>query len=132
MKKFYAFPATFERGEGIIGVYFHDLPGITSAGDTMEEAYENAIEALTIYLEDADECGYPVPEPSHISDVPVSNVETVRVVVAKYGDDNSKETEVQRTVAIPDWMVMEADQQKIDLNTFIRDTLALELSRSES
>jgi predicted RNase H-like HicB family nuclease len=34
------------------GVHFPDLPGCTSAGDTMEEAVENAGKALRLWAED--------------------------------------------------------------------------------
>lgn len=37
------------------GVHFPDLPGCTSAGKTMDEAIENAGEALRLWGEDEDE-----------------------------------------------------------------------------
>jgi len=47
-----------ERGS-IWGVHFPDLPGCTSAGDTVEKAIENAGVALRLWAEDEDE----LPEP---------------------------------------------------------------------
>jgi predicted RNase H-like HicB family nuclease len=41
--------------DSIWGVHFPDLPGCTSAGDTMEEAVENAGKALRLWAEDETE-----------------------------------------------------------------------------
>lgn len=38
--------------DSVWGVHFPDLPGCTSAGDTMEEAVENAGKALRLWAED--------------------------------------------------------------------------------
>jgi predicted RNase H-like HicB family nuclease len=38
--------------DSVWGVHFPDLPGCTSAGDTMEEAVENAGKALRLWVED--------------------------------------------------------------------------------
>ena len=46
------------------GVVFPDLPGCTSAGDTVEQAYEHAFEALALHIEGMIEEGIVLPEPS--------------------------------------------------------------------
>ena len=46
------------------GVVFPDLPGCTSSGDTVEQAYEHAFEALALHLEGMAEEGAPLPAPS--------------------------------------------------------------------
>ena len=46
------------------GVSFPDLPGCITAGKTLEEAREMAVEALTFHLAGMVEDGEPVPEPS--------------------------------------------------------------------
>lgn len=40
------FPAIVEAGASGFGVFFPDLPGCTSAGDTVEKAARNAKDAL--------------------------------------------------------------------------------------
>lgn len=43
--------AVLERGDtGDIGVHFPDLPGCVSAGDTVQQALDNAREALSGHL----------------------------------------------------------------------------------
>ena len=48
----YSFIAKFEPGENNnFGVYFPELPGCISAGQSLSEARENAKEALLLHLE---------------------------------------------------------------------------------
>jgi predicted RNase H-like HicB family nuclease len=62
------FPIAIEPGDAkhVIGVVVPDLPGCFSAGDTIEEAIDNAKEAIELWLEAAIDEGMPVPEPSAI------------------------------------------------------------------
>jgi predicted RNase H-like HicB family nuclease len=40
-----------------------ELPGCMAHGDTQEAALANAKEAILLWIETAEECGDPVPEP---------------------------------------------------------------------
>jgi predicted RNase H-like HicB family nuclease len=58
------YPAIIETDDtGGYSVFFPDLPGCTSVGETIEEAFEGAIEAAALYAEVALERG-PIPRPS--------------------------------------------------------------------
>src|SRR5690606_4262944 len=48
------------------GVHFPDLPGLASAGATLDEARAFAEEALSLHLEGLIEDGEPLPEPSSL------------------------------------------------------------------
>jgi predicted RNase H-like HicB family nuclease len=48
---------------GAFGVVVPDLPGCTSAGDTIEAALTNAVEAVRLWVEDAEADGESIPEP---------------------------------------------------------------------
>ena len=50
-----------------IGVWFPDLPGCFSGGDTLEEALANAPEAIALYAESLEEQGKPLPQPRRLS-----------------------------------------------------------------
>ena len=50
------------------GVVVPDLPGCFSAGDTLDEALDNAKEAIELWLEDALDDGCDIPEPRTISE----------------------------------------------------------------
>lgn len=57
------FPIAIEPGSdtAAFGVVVPDLPGCFSAGDTLEEAYANAVEAIEAWIETALDRGQPIP-----------------------------------------------------------------------
>ncbi len=51
-----------DAGSGhAVGVWFPDLPGCFSAGDTLDEAMTNAPEALALWFEDIEAEGRAIP-----------------------------------------------------------------------
>ena len=60
------YPAIIERGAEGFGVFFPDLPGCVSAGDTIQEAARNAEEALDGHLIVSAEHGDIIPDPSSL------------------------------------------------------------------
>jgi predicted RNase H-like HicB family nuclease len=61
------FPAIVETGEEPgYSVFFPDLPGLASAGESLQAAAKNAEEALRGHLELMVEEGLPIPEPSEL------------------------------------------------------------------
>ncbi|MEH2513458.1 putative RNase H-like HicB family nuclease [Nitrobacteraceae bacterium AZCC 1564] len=84
------------------GVSFPDLPGVITAGSTLDEARDMAMEALALHLEGLVEDGEAVPEPSSLEEImsvaenrdgvavliaaPAPEVKTVRVNVTLPAD----------------------------------------------
>lgn len=52
-----------------VGVWFPDLPGCFSAGDTVDEALRNAAAAVTLYAEELAKEGRPLPDARSITDI---------------------------------------------------------------
>lgn len=50
-----------DAADSSIGVVFADLPGCVSQGDTLQQAAEMAIEALSLHVEGMIEDGEPLP-----------------------------------------------------------------------
>lgn len=50
-----------EGPDHAVGVWFPDLPGCFSAGDTLDEAMANAPEALALWIESMAEDGKAIP-----------------------------------------------------------------------
>jgi antitoxin HicB len=48
--------------EGGYTVRVPALPGCITEGDTLEEALDNARDAIQLYIEDLEACGEPIPE----------------------------------------------------------------------
>lgn len=62
--------AVVEEEEGkAVGVWFPDLPGCLSAGDTLDEAMTNAAEALELWAEAMVESGQKIPPPRSLTDL---------------------------------------------------------------
>jgi predicted RNase H-like HicB family nuclease len=53
--------ALIDGKQGAYGVVVPDLPGCTSAGKTVDQAYRNAIEAVRLWVEDARASGEKLP-----------------------------------------------------------------------
>ncbi|MBR1087568.1 type II toxin-antitoxin system HicB family antitoxin [Bradyrhizobium manausense] len=51
------------------GVSFPDLPGVVTAGTTLDEARDMAEEALALHLEGMAEDGGAIPEPSSLEEI---------------------------------------------------------------
>ena len=65
------FPAIIERCKRrSYGVFFPDLPGCVSAGDTVQAAAHHAEEALALHLEGMIEEGETIPDPSDLDRMP--------------------------------------------------------------
>jgi predicted RNase H-like HicB family nuclease len=73
--------ALVEGKPSAYGVVVPDLPGCTSAGKTIEAACGNAIEAVRLWIEDAEAGGKKVPKPRSLAKL-VSDP-TVRAALAK-------------------------------------------------
>jgi predicted RNase H-like HicB family nuclease len=61
--------ALIDGESGNFGVVVPDLPGCTSAGDTVEDALRNATEAVRLWCDDARADGDAVPKPRAIEDL---------------------------------------------------------------
>ena len=64
------YPIAIETGDDshAFGVVVPDLPGCFSAGDTLDEAIDNAKEAIELWLETVIDGGEAVPEPTSITE----------------------------------------------------------------
>ncbi|MGA7384320.1 MAG: type II toxin-antitoxin system HicB family antitoxin [Methylocella sp.] len=59
-----------EEEEGkATGVWFPDLPGCISAGDTLDEAMQNASEALQLWAQAMIESGQTIPPPRSLANL---------------------------------------------------------------
>ena len=63
------YPAVLEQASDGFGVFFPDLPGCTSAGDTTEQAAANAEAALAMHLGAMLRDGDPIPAPTPLEAV---------------------------------------------------------------
>lgn len=65
----YIFPAIIETDDDGYSLYFPDLNGCVTAGDTIEEIIFNAEEALSLHLQGMIDDSENIPEPSDIFEI---------------------------------------------------------------
>lgn len=113
--------AIIEQDEGGFSVFFPDLPGCVTAGDTITEAAVNAEEAATGWIEVTAEHGEPIPEPSPIERIAVDPDvrEAARVLVPV--DVPDYETRIE--ITLPEALIRAIDHMAAargeDRSTFI-------------
>lgn len=91
------------------GVSFPDLPGVITAGSTLDEARDMAVEALALHLEGLVEDGEAVPEPSSLEDImsDAENRDGVAVLIAAPSPDVKT---VRVNVTLPADVLSEIDK----------------------
>ena len=114
-----------EQGEGGFGVFFPDVPGCVSAGETVSEAAAGAQEALQAHLDLTLENGLQFPEPSGVFDMPVDPEvrEVTRVLV---GFEPSVKP-VRININLPENLLLQADRYAASLGTTRSGLLATAL-----
>src|SRR4051794_10342385 len=91
------------------GVSFPDLPGVITAGSTLDEAREMAAEALAFHLEGLAEDGDAVAEPSSLEEIMASaeNGDGVAVLIAA---PDAATRSVRINITLPEDVLREIDK----------------------
>lgn len=91
------------------GVSFPDLPGVISAGSTLDEARDMATEALALHIEGLIEDGEAIPEPSSLEDV-MANAENKDGVAVLIAAPATAVKSVRVNVTLPSDVLDQIDQ----------------------
>ncbi|HWR56495.1 MAG: type II toxin-antitoxin system HicB family antitoxin [Bacillota bacterium] len=123
----YVFPAVFEKSpQGHYGVFFPDLPGCVSMGDTLQEAHKLAKEALGLHLWGFERDGEDIPEPSAIdavqSEYPGEVIGLVEVSMAALRSKLDTRA-VKKTLTIPYYLNQMAEKSKINFSQVLQSAL---------
>ena len=101
----YIYPAVFTPdGDGFL-VDFPDLPECYTDGNDMAEAFDNAEDALSLYLWDLEKNSLPIPPPSKPADLKadagtIALIKADTLPVWKLNDKRS----IRKNITIPGWM----------------------------
>ena len=126
MKDRYAYPAFFCYNlPGQVGVVFPDLPGCVSQGDNDEDALRMAKEALSLHLFGMEEDGDNIPEPTPMLNLkPEKSQATVLIDVWMPPIRESINNKaMNKTVTIPQWLLVEAKAADINFSQVLQDAL---------
>jgi predicted RNase H-like HicB family nuclease len=124
MKKL-IYPAIFHRENNSYWVEFPDLEGCQSFGDTLEEIYENAKEALAAYCVTFFEQGRKLNPPTDIYKIQMEENTFVSLVEA---DLIQKSRAVKKTLTIPSWLNKAAESHQINFSGVLQDALMQKLN----
>ncbi|HJB00900.1 MAG TPA: type II toxin-antitoxin system HicB family antitoxin [Candidatus Mediterraneibacter merdavium] len=130
-----AYPACFFKESDAYSVIFPDLNWLSTCGETLEKAFEMAIECLAGYLYINEREDTPVPAPSSLTDINIkkiadeleivpdeSFVNMVTVDVKEYAK-NHFEKPVKKTLSIPAWLNAAALERNINFSQVLQEAL---------
>lgn len=118
------YPSIFHEENGGFWVEFPGLSGCVTQGDTFEEAYEMATEALGLYLETEDGVfNYPEPIKVNKSDVDESSY----VVMIEFDEveylRKTNSQSVKKTLTIPKWLDVLAVRNNVNFSQTLQNAL---------
>ncbi|ANR70309.1 antitoxin HicB [Selenomonas sp. oral taxon 126] len=124
----YIYPAIFTEEEDGILVDFPDLPNCYTDGANLEEAFENAEDALALALWHLEEecADIPVPSAPATLTVPKSaSVALVRTDTLPVRQMNDMRT-VRKNVTLPGWMDTLAREHNINFSKLLQNAIRKE------
>lgn len=120
------YPAIFHYAEeGGYWISFPDLPECLTEGDSMEQAYEMAVEALGLALTSRETEKQPIPTPSEPNTLSVDKDGFLVVIefnMADYKKRNNSRA-VKKTLSIPEWLNEEALSLDINFSQTLQEAL---------
>ncbi len=122
-----AYPAVFTYEDGSYNVEFPDLPGCLTFGDTIEEAFFNAKEALAGYSASVLERGDKLPAASSFTKIAAPDNGSVQLVDAKPAYTQAS---VKKTLTIPYWLNKRAEEAHAPYSKILQDGLEMYLGLS--
>ena len=115
------YPAVFTSEDGCYNVEFPDLEGCLTYGETIEEAFFNAKEALAGYTASVLERGLNLPKASSLPAVQSAVEEaTVLLVDAK---PLYTQSAVKKTLTIPSWLNRLAEEVNAPYSAILQEGL---------
>ena len=120
------YPAIIERADGSYSVFFPDLPGCASAGDTVQEAALAAEEALSGHLAVSIEHGDDIPAPSDLDALAYdAQVDEVARILVR-GERPGRAVRVQ--VSIDEGLLARIDRVAKNRSGFLADAAKAKLA----
>ena len=129
------YPACFFKDETGYSVVFPDLNWLATGGSTETEAMNMAVDCLAGYLYSLKNDGEQTPAASAMSDVSLDAVakeldadtngafvNMVSVDVAEYAKEHFEKS-VRKTLTIPAWLNVAAQEKKINFSQTLQEAL---------
>ena len=122
-----SYPAVFEPSDGGYSVYFPDLPGCVSYGDSFESAEREAADALGLHVYGMEKDGDTLPEPSARPKLdPETAQGALLSMITVYPDLVANELDNRRVhtnVTLPAWLKAAAEERHLNYSKILEAAL---------
>ena len=129
MKNRLFYPAVFHKAEeGGFWVSFPDFPECMTQGDSMDEAYEMAIDALGLSLSSIEDEGTDIPKASEFETVDPDDgiLVIIEFDMAEYRRKHRSKA-VKKTLSIPEWLNEAAIRENLNFSQILQEALMMKL-----
>lgn len=119
------YPAVFQEEDDGYSIFFPDLPGCNTEGDTMEEGYEMAFDALGLMLSYMINEKEPIPDASNPKNISLETNQFIVVIefdLAAYKRRTNSRA-VKKTLTIPEWLNEEATAMGVNFSQTLQEAL---------
>ena len=127
----YIYPAVFvTEKEGGYSVYFPDVEGCFTCGDSLEDALVMAKDALSLMLVDIEDEKKSIPEVSDIRKLKLKKNEFATLISADtmVYRQTLNNAAVKKTLSIPAWLNKAAIASGINFSQVLQDALRAQLN----
>ena len=131
MQKKLFYPAIFEEEEVGYSVHFPDIQGCITEGDTMEEAFDMAKDALGLNISYMRDEKMNIPQPSKPIDIKTEKGQSVVIVELDYAEylRKNEARAVKKTLSIPSWLNEEATIAGVNFSQVLQEALMMKLAK---
>ena len=114
--------------EGGFWVSFPDFPECMTQGDSMDEAYEMAIDALGLSLSSIEDEGTDIPKASEFETVDPEDgiLVIIEFDMAEYRRKHRSKA-VKKTLSIPEWLNEAAVRENLNFSQILQEALMVKL-----
>lgn len=127
MKKLTYYAVLEPADEGGYSVYFPDLPGCTSRGETLAAAREKAAGALGLHICGTEKDGEKLPPPSAAPHIDTQTdkgyIVTPITVFPEMIKNELDSRKVKTNVTLPAWLKEEAEKKSVNFSKLLEEAL---------
>ena len=122
----FVYPATVQPEEdGRFSIWFDDLSGCATSGETLAEAMEIARDAMGLWISNTISHNEIIPNPSKISDISTQSDQFVTMVdmdLDAYRRGNEQRS-IRKMVTLPVWLNARAERAGVNFSKIMQDAL---------
>ena len=126
----YVYPAIFKKEKKGYSIFFPDLEGCQTQGDTIDECFYMAEDALSLYLFHLEEEKRNIPKASNPMDIKTEKDEFVTLIkcdIYEYRKKNDNKA-VKKTLTIPNWLNTLSENANINFSNVLQNALIEKLN----